>query len=112
MEIKRREKNKVIIFDIKGEVKRSDPKIVSLHQLVKGQLREEKKDFLLNFENVAYFDSFGVGELVASYKSVQDAEGKLKIANMPPKISILFKITMLDKIFEIFDDEETALQSF
>jgi anti-anti-sigma factor len=112
LEIERREQNKIIIFDIKGEVKRSESKIVSLHQLIKGQIREERKDFLLNFENVDYFDSFGVGELVASYKSVQDAEGKLKIANMPPKILILFKITMLDRIFEIFDDEETAVQSF
>jgi anti-anti-sigma factor len=112
LEIERREQNKIIIFDIKGEVKRSESIIVSLHQLIKSQLREERKDFLLNFENVDYFDSFGVGELVASYKSVQDAEGKLKIANMPPKIHILFKITMLDRIFEIFDDEETAVQSF
>jgi anti-anti-sigma factor len=112
LDIKRREQNKIVIFDIIGEVKRSVAVIVSLHQLVKSQLREEKKDFLLNFEKVEYFDSFGVGELVASYKSIQDAEGRLKITNMPEKIHILFKITMLDKIFEIFDDEKTALQSF
>lgn len=112
MEVKTRERNNIIIFDIKGDIRRSEINIVTLHQQVKDQLKAGKINFLLNFEKVAYIDSFGVGELIASYKSIHDVGGKFKITKMPTKIRFLFKITMMEKIFEIFDEEETAIRSF
>jgi len=66
MEIHAREKADVIIFDIEGEIRRSDVSDVTLHQLVKDQLDGGKRNILLNFKNVEFIDSFGVGEILAS----------------------------------------------
>lgn len=112
MVINTREKEDVVIFDIEGEIKRSDIKDVTLHQKVKGQLDRGKKNILLNFKNVEFIDSFGVGEILASYISANNLGGKLKLAKISKKLYLIFQVTMLTKVLEIFDNEETALDSF
>jgi anti-anti-sigma factor len=79
---------------------------------VKDQIKKNKKNFLINFEKVKFIDSMGIGELIASFKSAHDSGGKLKLMKLSPKIFLLFQITLLVKIFEIFDDEEEAIRSF
>ena len=112
MNIQKREQNGVIIFDIEGEIKRSDITDVTLHQLVKEQLESGKKHILLNFQKVDFIDSFGVGEILASYISTHNLGGKLKIARISKKLYLVFQITMLTKVLEIFDEEDRALESF
>ena len=112
MEIHAREKDDVVIFDIEGEIRRSDVSDVTLHRLVKDQLDGGKRNILLNFKNVEFIDSFGVGEILASYISTHNLGGKLKIAKISKKLYLVFQVTMLTKVLDIFDDEELALQSF
>ncbi len=112
MIIKTREKDDIIIFDIEGEIKRSDITEATLHQLVKDQLDRGRRKILLNFQDVAFIDSFGVGEILASYISTHNLGGKLKIVRISKKLFLIFQVTMLTKVFEIFDDEERAVQSF
>jgi anti-anti-sigma factor len=112
MEISAREKNDVVIFDITGEIRRSDITDLTLHQLVKDQLDSGKRNILLNFENVEFIDSFGVGEILASYISTNNLGGKLKIAKISKKLFLVFQVTMLTKVLEIYDDEKVALDSF
>jgi anti-anti-sigma factor len=112
MEIHAREKEDVVIFDIEGEIRRSDVSDVTLHQLVKDQLDGGKRNILLNFKNVEFIDSFGVGEILASYISTHNLGGRLKIAKISKKLYLVFQVTMLTKVLDIFDDEELALQSF
>ncbi|MCX6577206.1 MAG: hypothetical protein NTV82_12535 [Candidatus Aminicenantes bacterium] len=78
MIINKREKNSVVIFDIEGEIKRSDITDVTLHQLVKDQLETGKKHILLNFDKVEFIDSFGVGEILASYISSRTKKPRSK----------------------------------
>jgi anti-anti-sigma factor len=112
MEIHARAKDDVIIFDIEGEIRRSDVTDVTLHQLVKDQLDVGKRHILLNFKDVEFIDSFGVGEILASYISTHNLGGKLKIAKISKKLYLVFQVTMLTKVLEIFDEEELALNSF
>ncbi len=112
MIIKTREKDDIVIFDIEGEIKRSDITDATLHQLVKDQLDRGRRKILLNFQDVAFIDSFGVGEILASYISTHNLGGKLKIVRISKKLFLIFQVTMLTKVFEIFDDEERAIQSF
>jgi anti-anti-sigma factor len=112
MEIHAREKNNVVIFDIDGEIRRSDISDVTLHQLVKDQLELGRRNILLNFQNVEFIDSFGVGEILASYISTHNLGGRLKIAKISKKLYLVFQVTMLTKVLEIFDEEEVALNSF
>jgi len=112
MVIQKREKNNVVIFDVEGEIKRSDTIDVTLHQLVKEQLDTGKKQILFNFDKVEFIDSFGVGEILASYISTHNLGGKLKLARISKKLFLIFQVTMLTKVLDIFDEEDTALQSF
>jgi anti-anti-sigma factor len=112
MKINTREKSDVIIFDIEGEIRRSDVTDVTLHQLVKDQLDTGKRNILLNFRNVEFIDSFGVGEILASYISTHNLGGKLKLAKISKKLYLVFQVTMLTKVLDIFDEEDVALESF
>jgi len=112
MQITAREKNDVIIFDIEGELRRSDVTDVTLHQLVKDQLDIGKRNVLLNFKDVEFIDSFGVGEILASYISTHNLGGELKITKISKKLYLVFQVTMLTNVLEIFDDESLALESY
>ena len=57
-------------------------------------------------------DSSGVGELVSAYTTVTNRGGKLKLVNMPPKVSDILQITQLITVFEVFETEDEAVQSF
>ncbi len=112
MEINLREKQGITVVDIEGEIRRSEATNLTLHQIIKSQLDENKKNFLLNMDKVEFIDSFGVGEILASYISTQNVGGSLKLTNISKKLSLVFQVTMLSKVFEIFGDEEKALESF
>ncbi|MGB3562836.1 MAG: STAS domain-containing protein, partial [Thermoanaerobaculia bacterium] len=65
-----------------------------------------------NLGNVTTIDSSGIGELVSAYTTVTNRGGKLKLANLPPKVQDILQITQLVTVFDIFSDEEEALASF
>ena len=112
MDIIIRDIGDVVVVDIKGRMRRSSVVEITLHQVVKSQLERGRKNILLNLENVEFIDSFGVGEMLASYTSIQNLGGKIKLTRISRKLGLVFKITWLDHVFEIFDNEAAALQSF
>src|SRR5512135_3357934 len=112
MLIKTRDAQNVVIFDIDGEIRRSDTSETTLHQLVKAQLEKGRRNILLNFSDVEFIDSFGVGEILASYISTQNLGGKLKLCRISKKLYLIFQVTMLVRVLEIFDDCDNALKSF
>jgi len=112
MIISKRDKNNVVIFDVEGEIKRSDITDVTLHDLVKAVLDEGRRFILLNFEKVGFIDSFGVGEILASYISTHNLGGKLKLTRISKKLFLIFQVTGLIRVLHIADDEDTALKDF
>jgi anti-anti-sigma factor len=112
MKISSRSKNDVVIFDIEGEIKRSDITDVTLHQMVKDQLDTGRRKIILNFEQVEFIDSFGVGEILASYISTHNLGGKLKLVRISKKLYLIFQVTNLVKVLDICEEEEDALKSF
>ena len=112
MHIATREVEGVVIFDIMGEICRSHVMETTLHQVVKSELERGRRNILLNLENVEFIDSFGVGEILASYVSIQNMGGKIKLIRISRRLGIVFKVVGLDRVFEVFDNEIAALQSF
>jgi anti-sigma B factor antagonist len=70
------------------------------------------RQIILNMADVTYMDSSGVGELLASHTTVAAAGGELKLLNVSPRVHEILAITRMDTIFEIFDDEQLAVDSF
>ncbi len=67
---------------------------------------------LLNFKNVEHLSSAALGMLITLEKQVKEERGRLKLSNIRPQIFEVFKITRLNRLFEIHDTAEVALQSF
>ncbi len=112
MVIKTREQDNIVIFDIDGEIRRTDTNQETLHSLVEGQLDRGRRNVLLNLGGVEFIDSFGVGQILASYISTQNLGGKLKLCRISHKLLLIFQITMLHKVLEIHEDCDRALASF
>ena len=101
----------VVILELKGKltIGKGD---VMLRKHIDDLLKDNEKKIILNMKEVSYMDSSGVGELVSSYTSVSNRGGKLKLLNLSTKVHDLLQITQLLRIFDIFDDEVEAVDSF
>ncbi len=75
-------------------------------------LSEKREKILINFKEVSYIDSSGLATLVEMLKNIRSYGGKLKLSDLSSKIRSLFEITKLEKLFDISNDEEEALNSF
>lgn len=73
---------------------------------------EKKSKLLLNFSNVEFLSSGALGKLITLDKKVKAHDGVLKLSNIRPEIYEVFAITKLNKLFDIKDDEATALAAF
>lgn len=67
---------------------------------------------LLNLAEVSYIDSSGIGELVSAFTTVTNHGGVLKLLNLNKRVKDLLQITKLYTVFEVHDDEATAVRSF
>jgi anti-sigma B factor antagonist len=109
--IESREVAHVTILDIRGRIVLGD-EIGDLRDAVRGLLTRDKKKIILNLAGVDYIDSSGVGELVSSFTAVRNAGGELKLLNLTPKVQDILNVTKLYTVFDVRDDEFTAVRSF
>ncbi len=111
MKLSRRKKNDVVIVDLKGKILIGEG-IDILRKEINDLLEAKESKILLNFENVPYLDSTGLGEVVRSYTSVKKEGGSIKIINLTQKVEDLLSVTKLITVFETFEDEDKAIASF
>ena len=103
-------RDKVCVFQISGEVRVGQPTEL-LRQICKDQLEAGEKQFVFDMLDVPWLDSSGIGEVFACFKRVREKGGVVKLV-LRGKSYSLFTITQLDRVFEIFDDADSAIASF
>ena len=101
----------VTILDVRGRIVLGE-EIHSLRDSVRNLIAEGKKKIILNLADVDYIDSSGVGELVGAFTTVRNAGGELKLLNLTQKVNDVLHVTKLYTVFDIRDDEFTAVKSF
>ncbi|MDR3737795.1 MAG: STAS domain-containing protein [Terracidiphilus sp.] len=101
----------VTIVDLSGRITLGEGSVV-LRDTVKDLSAKGDRKILLNLGDVTYIDSSGIGELVSAYTSVRNAGGELKLLNLTKKVHDLLQITKLYTVFDISDDEASAIASF
>ena len=74
--------------------------------------QDGRQKLLLNFSNVQFLSSAALGKLITLDRKVKKAGGQLKLSNILSDIYEVFAITKLNRLFDIQDDEATALASF
>ena len=73
---------------------------------------ENRKSVLLNFADVEFLSSAALGKLITLDRKVKSHKGRMKLSNIRPEILEVFKITKLDKVFDIRKDEAEAISAF
>ena len=84
----------------------------SLQGTVRELLESQHKNIVLDLGHVTYFDSFGLGELIAINTAASSRGGAIKLLNLNEKTEELMLLTKLYTIFSIYTDEAEALRSF
>ena len=111
MDIVERTVNDVTILDLKGKMTLGEGDEL-LKDKINSLLAAGRKKLLLNLEGVPYIDSAGLGEVVRTYTTVSRQGGSLKLLNLTKRIEDLLSITKLLTVFETFDSETEAVQSY
>lgn len=76
-------------------------------------LKAGRKQIILDLSGVTYLDSAaGIGELVGSYTSALRQEACVKLLHPGKNVDRVLRIVGLHNVFEIYDDEQAALDSF
>lgn len=111
MKASTRQVSGVTIVDMNGRITLGEGSVI-LREAVKDLLAKGQKKILLNLGDVTYIDSSGIGELVSAFTSVRNQGGELKLLNLTKKVHDLLQITKLYTVFDIKDDETSAVQSY
>jgi len=111
LEVKERQAGDVTILDMDGAVRMGEGAI-ALRNAIRGLAAQGKRKILLNLGGVKNVDSSGIGELIANYTTISRDGGQLKLLNLTEKIQNLLVITKLLTVFDSYDNEAEALNSF
>jgi anti-sigma B factor antagonist len=98
----------VAILSLEGRVTLGEGSS-ALRQAVKDALARGSKRMILNLSKVPYIDSAGLGELVGTYATVRNQGGDVKLVGVQAKVQGLLQVTKLHTVFEVCDDEATAV---
>src|SRR5712692_5491579 len=101
----------VTVLDLSGRITLGEGSVV-LRDTIRDLISRGEKRILLNLGDVTYIDSSGIGELVSAFTTVRNQGGELKLLNLTKKVHDLLQITKLYTVFDVKDDEATAVKSF
>ncbi len=101
----------VTIVDLSGRIVLGEGS-ETLRDSLRDLASRGQKKLLLNLADVNYIDSSGLGALVRGYTTLTAQQGQLKLLNLTKKVQDLLQITKLLTVFEVFDNEASALKSF
>jgi anti-sigma B factor antagonist len=111
MQAASRQLGEVSVVDLRGRITVAEGNIM-LREIVTELVQHGNTRVLLNLQGVEYVDSAGLGELVRTHTTLQKEGGQLKIVNLNPRVQELLNATRLNKVFEVYKDEASAVQAF
>jgi anti-sigma B factor antagonist len=111
LEITQREREGVVILDIKGRLKAGDD-TTRFRDKIEELSQAGTRNLVANLEGVDYIDSTGLGALVMCATSLRKNGGSMKLLNLNRRNIELLVMTKLATVFEIFADEQDAVNSY
>jgi anti-sigma B factor antagonist len=111
MQVSVRNVEDVAIVDVTGRITLGDGS-TALREVIREIIDGGTNRILLNLHAVGYIDSSGLGELVGTYSSVRNQGGQVKLVNPSKRVQDLLQMTRLAMVFDVQQDEASALQSF
>ena len=111
LEIHKREKEGILILDLKGRLVVGEPS-VRLRETLTEEMAQSARRVILNLDGVEYIDSTGLGSMVICFTGMQKAGGALKLMKLNRRNVELLVLTKLSTVFEVFGEEQDAVNSF
>ena len=111
LQIAERHADDITIVALSGEITLDDGDL-RFGRYIDDLIRQGRVKIIVNLTDVTYIDSSGVGMMVAEWKLVKQRGGVMKLAHLTARSHHLLAMLKLKVVFEIFDDEESALRSF
>lgn len=111
MNITHRKEGDVLIIELSGRmtIGQGDAEV---GDAIRSALTSGESKIVLDMGDVPVVDSSGVGELISAYTSANNRDAAVKLLKLSPRVGDVLKSTRLIGVFEIFDDEATAVASF
>ena len=110
MKIMISDRNGVGVINLEGSIDLYNAKQVG--QAIDKVIADGKKKILMDFANVTYIDSTGIGSLLAGLQDLKKTGGKMKFYNVRESVSQVFKIANLLNYLDFYNTEEEALAAF
>ncbi len=111
LEIESRDREGITILELKGRITMGE-EVTSFRQKVRDLAQIPNSKVLLNLQHVDYIDSTGLGAIVMGSSAIRGTGGTIKLVNLNRRNVELLIATKLATIFEIFNDEQDAVNSF
>jgi len=105
------EEKGVSVVDVSGRISLGEG-ATTVREALRAMAKEGQKNILLNLHNVSYIDSSGLGTLVSSFATLGRSGARLKLLNVTSRVKDILLVTKLHTVFEVFEDEATAIASF
>jgi len=106
-----REVDGVTVLDLNGRITLGEGS-VQLREAVRDLISKGSKNILLNMSDVNYIDSSGLGELVSAFTTAKNQGAAVKLLSLTKKVKDVLQLTKLYTVFDIYDDEASAIASF
>jgi anti-sigma B factor antagonist len=109
--LSQREKEGIRILDLRGQLKTGDSES-NLRSVIDALARDNVVNIVLNLAEVTKIDSDGLDALVLCYTKIRTCGGALKLVGLNIEHLSLNVLTKLNTVFEVFVDEQDAVNSF
>jgi anti-anti-sigma factor len=102
----------VAVLEPLGRMVLSDqPADTALKDRVVAQLRDGRRRFVLDLNQVSQMDTIGLTAIVTAYIAVQKEQGRIAVVGPQRRVRELLRITKLDTLLQVFDREDDAVES-
>ncbi len=101
----------IAIIDVSGQLRLGEG-TGKLREVVQQLVRDGYIKILLNLGGVVHIDSSGIGELMMSYTTLRNQGGELKLMNLNKNVRNLLQVTRLYTVFDVHDDQVSALKAY
>lgn len=105
------EVDNVTILNLRGRITIGEGS-VTLRDQVRREIEQGKTNIVLDLGGVTYIDSSGLGELVSAFTTAKNRGATLKLLNLTKRVNDLMGITKLATVFDTYDNERAAIESF
>jgi len=106
-----RSRDRITVIDLRGSIKTNEDYDV-FKNAIDQAIEKGAPKVLLNFREVNFINSSGLGRLILAAKIISEDSGQLKITDLSEDLKELFVFTRLDSKIPIYSSEEEALNAF